>query len=45
MGRAWCVITEEEIMDMLRRAATGEDPDILYAEFYANADIEEDDDA
>lgn len=35
----WAII-DEAFMDAMRRAHQGEDPDLLYAEFYANSDIE-----
>jgi hypothetical protein len=33
----WWVISGEALLDLLRRAAAGEDADALYAEEYANA--------
>ena len=33
----WC-ISSESFITALRRAAAGEDPDLVYAEFYANSD-------
>ena len=35
----WC-ISGEALVALLRRAAAGEDPDLLYAEAYANSRIE-----
>lgn len=35
--RCW-VLIEEELMEALARAAQGEDPALLVAEFYANAE-------
>lgn len=35
----WC-IAGEELMDALKRARDGDDPDIVYAELYANSRIE-----
>lgn len=32
----WWTISGEALLYMLRRAASGEDPDLVYAEFYAN---------
>lgn len=32
----WC-IPGSEMLDMLRRAAAGEDPDVIFAEAWANA--------
>jgi hypothetical protein len=43
----WWSISGDAIMDGLRRAHAGEDPDLLYAEYYANSEIvnvEEEDD-
>ena len=42
----WC-IAGEQLLDLLRRSHGGENPDLLYAEAYANSDHEtpEDDDA
>lgn len=34
------VIPEDVLLDMLRRVAAGEDPDHVYAEWYANSDHE-----
>ena len=36
----WWTISGEAFLDALRRAHQGEDPDILYAEHYANSDHE-----
>jgi hypothetical protein len=36
----WHVISGEDLLALLRRAAAGEDPDLLYAEAWANADHE-----
>ena len=36
----WHVISEEMLLDYLRRAWNGENPGILLLELYANADIE-----
>lgn len=35
----WC-ISGEALLDLLRRAQAGEDADLLYAEHYANSQIE-----
>jgi hypothetical protein len=40
----WDVIAGEDLLELLRRAAAGEDPDMLYAEHYANATRKESDD-
>ena len=37
----WHVISGDTLLDLLRRAAAGEEPDLLYAEEWANADHEE----
>jgi hypothetical protein len=34
------VISGEALMSMLRRCGDGQDPDLVYAEEYANAEIE-----
>lgn len=36
----WWTIHGDDILDALRRAAAGEDPDLVYAEMYANSDHE-----
>ncbi len=36
MTDEWWVIAAAQLQDALRRAAAGEDPDLLYAELYAN---------
>ncbi len=36
----WHVIHGQDLLDSLRRCATGEDPDLVYAELWANADHE-----
>lgn len=33
---SWWVIHGEELLAALRRVAAGEDPDMVYAELYAN---------
>ena len=37
----WHVIERKAIMELLRRAHAGEDPELLYIEAYANAKREE----
>lgn len=37
----WWAISGDLLIDSLRRAAAGEDPDLLYAELYANGETEE----
>lgn len=34
----WWVISGENLLNLLRRAAAGEDPDALYLEEYANSE-------
>lgn len=36
----WWVLSGEALLAMLRRVADGEDPDLVYAEEYANSDHE-----
>lgn len=36
----WWTISGEALLDMMRRCAAGEDPDMVYAEEYVNAQIE-----
>lgn len=36
----WWSISGEDLLDMLRRAHAGEDPDEVYIESYANSDHE-----
>jgi len=36
----WWAISGEALLDLLRRAHAGEDPDLLYAEEYANSEVE-----
>lgn len=38
---SWNVIKTDMLIDMMKRAAAGEDPDMIYAEFYANCDHEQ----
>lgn len=38
---SWWVIHSERILELLRRAADGEDPDALLLEEYANSDSEQ----
>lgn len=35
----WWVIHAEEIMEMLNKVAEGDTPDIVFAEMYANSEI------
>jgi hypothetical protein len=35
----WCV-SGNTLLEMLRRCAAGEDPDLIYAEYYANCDVD-----
>ena len=36
----WNVLSDDALLDLLRRAHTGEAPGLLMTEAYANADIE-----
>lgn len=36
----WWAIAGEQLLSLLRRAHAGENPDLLYAEAYANGDHE-----
>jgi hypothetical protein len=36
----WWAISGQQLLDALRRAYNGEDPDLVYAELYANSEIE-----
>lgn len=36
----WWTISGDCLIEMLRRVAAGEDPDLVYAEAYANSDHE-----
>ena len=38
---SWHVISEEHLLELLRRVASGEDPDMVYLEVYVNASREE----
>jgi hypothetical protein len=37
----WWTMSGEALMEMMRRCYNGEDPDLVYAEEYANAEHEE----
>jgi len=37
---SWWTIHGETIMEALKRAANGEDPDMIYAELYANSELD-----
>lgn len=37
----WWAISGEALMTALNRAHSGEDPDMVYMELYANSDIED----
>lgn len=39
-GRGWWAMSGEAFMAALRRAHEGENPDLIYAEWYANSDVE-----
>jgi hypothetical protein len=36
----WHVISGEQLLELLRRVAAGEDPDLVFAELWANAEHE-----
>lgn len=36
----WWAMSSDAFIAALRRAFAGEDPDLIYAEWYANSDIE-----
>jgi len=36
----WWTISGVALLDALKRAHDGDDPDIVYAELYANSDVE-----
>lgn len=36
----WC-ISAEAIMEMLYKVKDGEDPDVVYLEYYANSEVED----
>ena len=38
--RGWWTMSGECFIEALRRAHAGEDPEIVYAEWYANSDVE-----
>lgn len=40
-GLGWWSISGEALLDMLKRTAAGEDPDLVYAEEYVNAERDE----
>lgn len=41
MALGWWAISGEALLDMLRRTHAGEDPDVVYAEEYANSHRED----
>lgn len=41
MSLGWWAISGDALMAALRRVAAGEDPDLIYAELYANSRQEE----
>lgn len=44
MDLGWWSISGNDLLAALRRCAGGEDPDLVYAEFYANATVKAPDD-
>lgn len=41
----WWVLPAASLREMLQRVAGGEDPDLIYIEYYANCSVEGVDDA
>lgn len=41
MDLGWWTISGEELMALLQRVKTGEDPEMVYMEAYANSDHEQ----
>lgn len=39
-GLGWWTISGGALMDLMRRAHAGENPDVLYAEAYVNSEVE-----
>lgn len=37
----WWTLSGQALMDALRRVQDGDDPDVVYAELYANSDHED----
>lgn len=35
----WWTISGEDFMEAMKRTHAGEDPDLVYAEYYANSEI------
>ena len=42
---SWWVLSSESLQEMLQRVAAGEDPALIYLEYYANCHVEGVDDA
>lgn len=40
MADAWWSISQSALLELLRRAHAGENPDLLLAEEYANSEVE-----
>jgi hypothetical protein len=40
VSEPWWAIAGDELLTMLREVAAGEDPDVVYAEHYANSEHE-----
>lgn len=40
MSLGWWTMSGEEFMAALRRVADGDDPEMVYAEWYANSEVE-----
>lgn len=39
-GMGWWTLTGDDFLAAMKRAHAGEDPELVYAEYYANASIE-----
>lgn len=37
---SWWVLSSDSLQEMLQRVAAGEDPWLVYTEYYANCDVE-----
>lgn len=45
MALGWWTISGEALLDALRRVRDGDDPDLVYAELYANSEVEREGDS
>jgi len=39
-NRGWWTMSGDDFIEALRRAHAGESPDLVYAEWYANSEVE-----